>query len=137
MDPRAALQELYLNDTLPTPVIHATNADIGSILSEGLIPGGPKAAVTWSTLPPNFRTRRPHGFSGKNRQDQRVTRPLLWPGGTQKHCLGYAKIAGTTVRLYKWLQSGRSTFMNVNQVVLINETIHPTFFLPHRRCTAR
>ena len=130
VDPRAASQGLFTTDSLPTPIIHATNADIGSILTGGLIPSRPQGSRDMAHFATEFPSATPLRVL---QQDQagpegdtaapvarRITEALA---RLRKNCRYYIYLD-----LYKWLQSGRSAFMSVNKVVLINETIPPAFF---------
>jgi len=116
---RAALQELYLNDALPTPVIHATNADIGSILSGGLIPGGPQGSRDMVHFATEFPDSTPLRVLREEQAGpvgdtaapvaRRITEAL--PGSTQKlqvlDLLGPVQVAPVRPgRLHECQQSG-------------------------------
>ena len=119
MDPRAALQELFTTDSLPTPIIHATNANIGDILAGGLIPGGPQGSrdmVHFATEFPNATPLRvwqqeqagPVGDTAAP-VARRITEAL--PGSTQKlqvlDLLGPVQVAPVRPGcLHEFLQSG-------------------------------
>ena len=102
---RAALQELYLNGALPTPVIHATNADIGSILSGGLIPGGPQGSRDMVHFATEFPDSTPLRVLREEQAGpvgdtaapvaRRITEALP---GLRKNCRYYIYLD-----LYKWL----------------------------------
>jgi len=135
IDAAAAYQELRLEEELPPLVIHATNADITSIMQQGLLPGGPGKArdmIHFATGHPGRASVRqlqspgqaaPAARQGRERDRSDSARADVAVPGLKTHACYHIYL-----NLPLWLHRGNRAFMSANRVVLIDAPVSAEFF---------